>query len=320
MKALDKIIYVQSPGHFIGIEKKQLYISDKNSKRAYFNTYNIDALVIGEASSITSAALQRCADEGINVVFNDWSGRFKCRIEGDKNKNIFVRKSQILLVNQKELSLKIAKDIVRQKIKSMHKVYPFKEYRDILHKIRDVKIYEGLLGIEGSCSKQYFSNFRRESEKLGFSFPRRSFHPPLDAMNSLLSLAYSMLNSEILVILHIFGLDPAFGFLHRDYYGRDSFVCDVMEPFRSIIADQYVLYAIDNISINQSMFKETKKGILFDNYEAKKSFFKLFRTKYFTDKLRRPIFDFVRKLYDIIIEEGKDLRLLITKDSSEDVA
>jgi CRISPR-associated protein Cas1 len=104
---------------------------------------------------------------------------------------------------------------------------------------------ESLRGIEGQAADIYFSDLASLLPD-GFTFTERSKRPPRDPTNSLLSLAYTLLSKEVHSAVEIAGLDPYVGYLHAVHYGRPSLALDLMEEFRSIVADSVVLSLINN--------------------------------------------------------------------------
>ena len=52
--------------------------------------------------------------------------------------------------------------------------------------------------------------------KEDFVFQGRSRRPPLDEFNSMIGLGYSVLMNEIYGKIEAKGLNPYFGFMHRD--------------------------------------------------------------------------------------------------------
>ena len=83
-------------------------------------------------------------------------------------------------------------------------------------------------------------------EKPLFAFASRSRRPPQDAVNALLSFAYSLLAHDCAAALESVGLDAYVGFLHRDRPGRTSLALDLMEELRPCMADRFVLTLINN--------------------------------------------------------------------------
>ncbi|MCU0237938.1 MAG: CRISPR-associated endonuclease Cas1, partial [Pyrinomonadaceae bacterium] len=76
---------------------------------------------------------------------------------------------------------------------------------------------EQLQGVEGAASKSYFQAFWMFN-KSEFAWEGRRMHPPPDALNSLLSLTYTLLTGELTGLLESSGLDPYLGFLHQIDY------------------------------------------------------------------------------------------------------
>lgn len=66
------------------------------------------------------------------------------------------------------------------------------------------------------------------------------------------------------------GLDSYVGFLHRDRPGRKSLALDLMEEFRSIYADRFVLTLINTKMIKPKDFEKQENGAVFLSKNAKK--------------------------------------------------
>ncbi|MBI2519937.1 MAG: CRISPR-associated endonuclease Cas1 [Bdellovibrio sp.] len=317
MKQLGRIIYIDGYGNFIGCENNKLYIKTKESpSKFFFHYFDLDAVVVNAHCSFSSQAIIDLNQNGVEVVFSDWAGKYQGRFEGPKNKNIFVRRAQIFAANSLEKTMRISKEIVACKIEAMHSCYAYPDIQEILQKIASCIGYEELLGIEGHYSKIYFQNLAPIIENLKLKFEGRKFHPSPDPINSLLSMAYNLLFVEAGIVARTFGFDSAFGFLHRDYYGRESLICDLMEPFRSTLADQYVLFAIAEIGIKSSDFKTIESECSFDNKEKRTHFYKLFRSEFFNDQHREQMLDFARSIYNLIID-SPDEGILITENEKK---
>ena len=57
----------------------------------------------------------------------------------------------------------------------------------------------------------------------------------MDEFNSMISLGYSILMNELYSEIEMKGLNPYFGFLHRDKEKHPTLASDLMEPFRILI-------------------------------------------------------------------------------------
>jgi CRISPR-associated protein Cas1 len=90
------------------------------------------------------------------------------------------------------------------------------------------------MGQEGAAAAAYFAAFASAfPPALGFS--RRNRRPPRDPVNVCLSIGYVMLHFEARQAAAREGFDPALGVFHDVRPGRDSLVCDLVEPLRAAV-------------------------------------------------------------------------------------
>lgn len=111
-----------------------------------------------------------------------------------------------------------------------------------------------LLGIEGECSKTYFSALSEVLPK-GLYSGVRTRRPPRDAFNAMISYGYGVLYSEIEKACIISGLDPYLGFLHTDRYGRPSLVMDLIEEFRQPVVDRAMVTLVARGQVEKDCVK-----------------------------------------------------------------
>ena len=99
----------------------------------------------------------------------------------------------------------------------------------------------------------------------------RSRRPPLDRMNALLSFLYSMLMNDCRTALESVGLDPQLGFLHTVRPGRAALALDLMEEFRSILADRLALTLVNRKQLQGDDFEVRPGGAVQMRESARKS-------------------------------------------------
>jgi CRISP-associated protein Cas1 len=96
----------------------------------------------------------------------------------------------------------------------------------------------------------------------------------------LLSFAYALLTKDCFSALCAVGFDPYFGFFHQIRHGKPSLALDLMEEFRSVIADSVVLTLINNRLVVPDDFltwrgncqlTETGRKTFFQAYEQRKA-------------------------------------------------
>jgi CRISPR-associated endonuclease Cas1 len=85
---------------------------------------------------------------------------------------------------------------------------------------------------------------------------RQAHHP----VNALLNYGYAVLESQVRIAIAQAGLDPTIGYLHVCQAGRDSFVYDLMEPYRPQV-DREVLALVCSQTFTPRDFVIDTKGV-----------------------------------------------------------
>ena len=112
------------------------------------------------------------------------------------------------------------------------------------------------MGFEGIASNAYFEVLPELilNQKESFPFNGRNRRPPKDAVNAMLSLAYTLIANDCAAALETVGLDPYVGFLHALRPGRTSLALDMMEEFRAYLGDRFVLSLINKRQVTPKDF------------------------------------------------------------------
>lgn len=144
-----------------------------------------------------------------------------------------------------------------------------------------VNSLETLRGIEGQLASRYFFLFDQMilQQKESFQFNGRSRRPPLDQMNALLSLSYTLLAHDCSAALESVGLDPYVGFMHQDRPGRLSLALDMLEELRGVYADRFCLGLINRKVLNKNHFLQKESGAVLLTDEGRKIFFDAWQSK-----------------------------------------
>ena len=148
---------------------------------------------------------------------------------------------------------------------------------------------DSLRGIEGSGSSAYFAVFDQMilRDKEHFYFRGRNRRPPLDNVNALLSLVYTILANDCASALESVGLDSYVGFMHRDRPGRCSLALDLMEELRPCFADRFVLTAINNRIVQASDFEKTESGAVLLTDDGRRKLLRAWQEKK-TSSIKHP--------------------------------
>ena len=134
------------------------------------------------------------------------------------------------------------------------------ELKRLARRVLHAKDPQQLLGLEGEAAAIYFGTFQNMLSANGvdglteFSFTTRNRRPPTDPVNAMLSLAYALLVREFSHTISSTGLDPYLGLYHRPRHNRPALALDLMEPFRSIVADSCVIQVVNNGEVRPGHF------------------------------------------------------------------
>ena len=93
-----------------------------------------------------------------------------------------------------------------------------------------------------------------------FKMDGRNRRPPTDPVNALMSFLYALVMNDCVAAAEGVGLDPQMGFLHALRPGRAALALDLMEEFRSVLADRLVLTLINRRQVNAKDFTKRSGG------------------------------------------------------------
>ena len=248
------VVYIKTQGARIIKEGRHLLVKKGDATYNTLFTYKLRQIVIFGNVEITHRALAQLMRFEIDTVFLTQNGRYLGRIASPEARNVFLRKRQYDLLGDQDFGLRMARAIVSGKLANMATILMRikrtrndaqsgpKAYaiQDLLKLIQEADNLNSIRGYEGRGSALYFEAFPHGFiENMGFV--RRIRRPPTDPVNSILSLLYTFLMNRVYAAVRVAGLDPYPGFLHALDYGRYSLVLDLMEEFRTIIADTLAL-------------------------------------------------------------------------------
>jgi CRISP-associated protein Cas1 len=160
---------------------------------------------------------------------------------------------------------------------------------DIARRAQKDQTTDALRGLEGEAAAAYFAVFDHliRADDPSLRFRGRSRRSPLDPVNALLSLLYTLVTHDCRSALETFGLDPAVGFLHRDRPGRPSLALDLMEEFRPFFADRLVLSLINRRQVSGKGFRGLENGACLMTDELRKAVLVAYQERK-REELRHP--------------------------------
>lgn len=299
MKRLLNTLYVTSNNRYLSLDGENVVVLEEQKEIGRVPLHNLESIVTFGYTGASPALMGTCAKKNIDLCFMSGNGRFLARVSGEVRGNVLLRKQQYKISGDKEQSLCIARNFITGKIYNSRWVLEraSRDYSlrldsillkkkssmlaDSLHAVRKCKDASELLGIEGEAASLYFSVFDDLilQQKEDFYFKGRNKRPPLDRVNAMLSFTYSLLAGMCGSALESVGLDPYVGFMHTDRPGRMSLALDLMEEFRSVMADRFVLTLINKRIVKKEGFIQKENGAVVLDDETRKAFLSAWQAK-----------------------------------------
>ena len=225
--------------------------------------HGIDSVYLLGGGSVSSGAFKLLSFEGIPIHIFDfhgfYEGTFYPKIHNVSGE---VLVKQVLAYHDKEKRLELAKKFVEGAANNMlrnlrrwnrnHEVLEFWDKISTL--VVDVSMSDSiqkLMSIEARIRKVYYAGFSR---CIPIEFNKRTFHPPKNPMNALISFGNSLIYATTLSQIFRTRLDPRVSFLHEPAFRRFSLVYDVSEIFKPLIVDRLIVDLVNHNIITESCF------------------------------------------------------------------
>lgn len=308
MKKLLNTVFVNNPDRYLSLDGENLVIKQEDEVITRLPLHNVERIITVGYAGVSPALMGKCVKDEIDLIFMDYhKNKFLARIEGPIKGNVLLRKQQYRYTENQDISLKISKNIIAAKLHNSRLVIDrtirdhsliidtdkFRQKSDFIEKskesINNITNIDSLRGVEGEAASVYFSLFDDMilQQKDDFYFKRRNKKPPLDNVNALLSLTYTLTTQMYVNALECVGLDPYVGFMHTDRPGRPSLALDLVEELRSVLCDRFVLSIINRKIINANDFTKRENGAVALTKDGRNKFFSAWK-KRIEGKLSHP--------------------------------
>ena len=244
--------------------------------------------VIGHIT-ITTPLIDKCTKYGIPLVVMKPNFRPVFFFFITAEANFLLRQKQYELDKN---DLQIPRVIVKNKILNQlrllektrlktEKIQKAKQQCETtLQLVDETMDYNTLMGLEGRISKTYFSAY---FEQVGFT--NRCPRVKADPLNVTLDIGYTILFNYIEAFVRLFGFDPYVGVYHRLWYKRKSLICDLMEPFRSLI----------DLRVRKA----------FNTKQCKAEDFNVYKNEYVLKREKNS--DYTKMFYEVLIEQKSEV-------------
>ncbi len=270
-------LIIAEHGSTVGIESGRIYVKQHEKLNRTLPLNELESIILMSNSTVTAPLIKKCLYRKIPITYTTSSGINLGSLRSDQaNRTEFQRQQSALY--KSELAFLFSKHLVADKLRNQSLLlYRHRSDCDfseavnriglLKRKVSYVESPDALLGIEGTAAKIYFSSISR-LVPANFSFSKRSRRPPLDEVNSMLGFGYSFLFNLIFSMLLNHGINPYFGFYHKDRDGHASLVSDLMEEWRPVMVDAPVLTMLRKNMITKDMFYKGSDGGVYMNKTA----------------------------------------------------
>ena len=299
MRRLLNTLYILSEDIYLSLDGENVVANRDKQVAARYPLHTLQNIITFSYAGASPALMGACAQRQIGLAFCTPRGKFLARVWGESAGNVLLRRTQYRMADDPVQSCQISRAMIfgklfnaRWSIERTRRDHGLRldgeklasasrQIHGLLPQVREAASPEELRGLEGVGASAYFGVFDEMilSGKEDFFFQGRSRRPPLDAVNAMLSFAYSLLAHDCASALESVGLDSYVGFLHRDRPGRASLALDLMEELRPCMADRFVLTLINNRQIKAADFLHMESGAVLLSDEGRKAFLKNWQGK-----------------------------------------
>jgi CRISPR-associated protein Cas1 len=143
-------------------------------------------------------------------------------------------------------------------------------------KIPQTTAIDELMGVEGNIRRNYYEAFNLILNN--FEMGGRSYRPPLNEINALISFGNMMCYSQCLRAIHQTQLNPLVSFLHQPGERRFSLSLDLAEIFKPILVDRVIFKVVNKREIQPNDF-ETGLNSVTLKPNGKKKFVQAFENR-----------------------------------------
>ncbi len=307
-------VYVVEAGARVGVSGECLEIRGREREKLHdVALVEVSQVVLMGNVQISSQAVRELSMQGIPVAWLSWGGWLNGVLDGNGRGQVALRQAQYAAAADPGRSLELARGFVNSKVLNgrtfLRRNLPDGSEAVLRELAREAESaltapsMQVLLGIEGNAARVYFGAFagllKGEAALTTFDFSGRNRRPPKDAVNALLSFAYSMLVKDIVAAARVVGFDPWLGFYHQPRHGRFALALDLMEEFRPLLADSVVVNVINTAVVTESDFLRRGVGVTL-NADGRRKFLRAWERR-LAEHVTHPLFGY-RVSYRRILE------------------
>ncbi|MEA5542472.1 type I-D CRISPR-associated endonuclease Cas1d [Limnoraphis robusta Tam1] len=292
------VLYVTQPDAILNKKYEAFIVSLKQEDGTWSKhsvaAQTVEQVVLMGNPQITGDALSYALELGMPVHYLSQYGKYIGTTLPGYSRNGQLRLAQYATHCDEEKRLELVKIIVAGKIHNQSSVLYRYGQKDNPLKLRkkqvcEQKTLDQVRGIEGIAAREYFACWLNILDE-PWSFQGRHHRSPSDPMNVLMNFAYGLLRIQVTAAVHIAGLDPYIGYLHETTRGQPAMVLDLIEEFRPLVADSFLLSLLSHKELKLSDFSESLGAYRLKD-AGRKIFLEAFDRK-LNSEFKHPVFGY----------------------------
>jgi len=286
--------FLKGYGHSISVKNSKLILkncadpfSPPDIESWSVNRMPYSKIVLSGKGYVSTEAMSILSENNRQVILVDSYGKLQTMIEPVMSSltasSYRIGQYDTFRIQSKRKYL--AKQIIHSKIKSQIRFLKSTNKELQLSKLEEhltLLSEDNVSKIEAVTSRIYF---REYSKLIDERFEFKSRNAPLrvkkdratDVINALLNYGYAVLSGEISKFIHGVGLDPYYGFYHRNHTSFQSLDYDMMEPFRWLV--ECAVWKISDAKsahrISKKQYSHTREGFVVLEYDLIRTFLEL---------------------------------------------
>lgn len=342
MEIKQNTLYLTLNDAYVSRDHLNLKVQVERETKLSVPIHHLESVCVFGQSSLSPHALQLCWEHGVAVNYFSENGWLLGRWEAVPNTSVTLRRAQYRAADDPLRAAAIARQFVAGKLQNSRQsllrsarentdgdeaqrlrdcAEEIARLLDRLHRSaggEQAQTVNSIRGFEGQAASLYFEVFslHLRQQRETFAFTTRSKRPPRDAINCLLSFLYALVRHDCIAALTGTGLDPFVGYLHVERPARPALALDLMEEFRTMLADRLAITLINRRQITADDFVERDGGVVEFTAAGRKAVITAWQTRK-QEVVRHPLLDQEFRIGQLMLAQARILARHLRGDLPE---
>jgi CRISPR-associated protein Cas1 len=270
---MDRNYHVFSNGRLERSNDTVRLVTDEDEKK-YIPIENAEAVFLHGQIDFNTRLMSFLNDHGVAIHVFGWNDYYAGSVmpeRGQTSGNTIV--NQVRAYENEQHRTSIASEIVDGSIHNMRANVTYYNNRghdfggvidsldQLRHRLEKADDVSTLMGVEASARREYYSTFDPILPD-GFTFDHRSYDPPNNEVNSLISFGNSLVYANVVSGIRATALDPTVSYLHEPGERRYSLALDIADLFKPLLTDRVLFRAVNRGQITPDDFDSELNSVL----------------------------------------------------------